>query len=176
VKPRGEGGPTDNDAYRVLQIDPAAETSVLQAAYRALARRYHPDGEAPDPARMAALNRAYALVRTPELRTAYDRERSGLRPVGPGSTAPEGAPQRAPTSHAPFARAAERTGRGGEPASPVLDFGRYVGWTLSELARHDPDYLRWLSRHSAGLRYRDEIQRLLPNEPDLSRRASHSVA
>jgi len=126
---------------------------------------------------MAALNRAYALLRTPELRVAYDRGRSGLRPVGPGSTAPEAPPQRA-TSHAPFARAAERAGRGGgsEPTSPVLDFGRYVGWSLSDLARHDPDYLRWLSRHSAGLRFRDEIQRLLPNDPDLNRRASHSVA
>ena len=126
---------------------------------------------------MAALNRAYALVRTVELRAAYDRERSGLRPVGPGFGGQEAtAPPPASTSHAPFARAAERTGRGGEPTSPVLDFGRYVGWTLADLARHDPDYLRWLSRHSAGLRFRDEIQRLLPNEPDLSRRASHSVA
>jgi hypothetical protein len=114
---------------------------------------------------MAALNRAYALVLTPELRAAHDRERSRLRPVGPGFTAPEAPPQRLPASHAPFARAAERTGRGGELSSPVLDFGRYVGWSLPDLARHDPDYLRWLSRHSAGLRFRDEIQGLLPNEP-----------
>jgi len=50
-----------------------------------------------------------------------------------------------------------------------------VGWSLAALARHDPDYLRWLSRHSSGLRFRDEIQRLLPAEPDLTRRAN-SVA
>jgi hypothetical protein len=86
--------------------------------------------------------------------------------VGPGSDA---------APHAPFARAAHRSGRGGESASPVLDFGRYLGWSLAAIARHDPDYLRWLSRHSAGLRFRDEIQRLLPNEPDLVRRSS-SVA
>jgi curved DNA-binding protein CbpA len=166
---------TEPDVYRVLQIDPSAETSVLTAAFRALARRYHPDGEAPDVARMAALNNAYALVRTPRLRQAYDRQRLELRAVGPGF-APGGAngAHRTP-AFAPFARAAERNGRVPPPTSPTLDFGRYTGWSLEELARHDPDYLRWLSRHSAGLRYRDEIQRLFPNEPDLTRRAN-SVA
>src|SRR6266511_594175 len=73
-----------------------------RAAYRALARRYHPDGEDPDPARMAVLNRVYALVRTPELRAAYDRGRSGLRPVGPGYGGQEAtAPPPASTSHGP---------------------------------------------------------------------------
>ena len=32
-----------NDFYRVLQVDPAAEPEVIRAAYRALARKYHPD-------------------------------------------------------------------------------------------------------------------------------------
>lgn len=168
---------TELDVYRVLQVDPEAETSVLKAAFRALARRYHPDGEAPDPVRMAVVNRAFALVRTPELRQEYDRRRSGLRAVGPGWTASQVSvgPGSDAAPHAPFARAARRSGRAGEPASPVLDFGRYPGWSLAEIARHDPDYLRWLSRHSAGLRFRDEIQRLLPNEPDLIR-PSNSVA
>ena len=96
-----------------------------------------------------------------------DQARPTLRVnVGPGR---DSAP------HAPFARAAQRGGRGADAASPVLDFGRYLGWSLAEIARHDPDYLRWLSRHSAGIRFRDEIERLLPNEPDLTRR-SNSVA
>jgi uncharacterized protein (DUF3820 family) len=50
--------------------------------------------------------------------------------------------------------------------SPRLDFGRYQGWTLADLARTDPDYLRWLRRHSSGLRFRSEINRLLPPESD----------
>jgi curved DNA-binding protein CbpA len=151
-----------------------AEPGIL---FRALARRYHPDGEAPDMARMAVLNRAYALVRTPELRQAYDQRRSGLRSVGPGfsESRVNVGPGRESAPLAPFARAAHRGGRGHQPASPVLAFGRYLGWSLAEIARHDSDYLRWLSRHSAGLRFRDEIQRLLPNEPDLTRR-SNSVA
>jgi hypothetical protein len=126
---------------------------------------------------MALVNRAYALVRTPELRLAYDRQRSGLRAVGPGfpTTSVDVGPGREEAPHAPFARAAQRSGRGAEPASPVLDFGRYLGWSLAQVARQDPDYLRWLFRHSAGLRFRDEIRRLLPNDPDLTRR-SNSVA
>ena len=40
---------SERDAYPVLQVQPDAEQLVVQAAYRALARRYHPDGEAPQP-------------------------------------------------------------------------------------------------------------------------------
>ena len=57
----------------------------------------------------------------------------------------------------------------------VVDFGRYAGWTVPDIARHDPDYLRWLARHSSGIRFREAIARALPREPDLQRRAS-SVA
>lgn len=163
-----EGDPTDPDVYRVLQVDPAAETLVLDASFRALARRYHPDGEAPDTARMAVLNRAYALVRSPELRGVYDRSRNRLQPVGPGLAAP---PASESSARGPFARAAERNGRDTRPASQTLAFGRYAGWRLAELAIHDPDYLRWLARHSAGLRFRDEIALLLPAESELSRPA-----
>jgi hypothetical protein len=53
-----------------------------------------------------------------------------------------------------------------------LDFGRYAGWTLAELAAHDADYLRWLSRHSAGIRYRRAILRLLRDQEE-SRKPLH---
>lgn len=154
------------DAYKVLQVDRQADLVVVRAAYRALARRYHPDGEQPDPKRMMALNRAYALVRTPEARAAYDR-RSLLAPVGPGATS-----RFATTPAGPFARAAQRNGRGPDAGSSIIPFGRYAGWSIAELARRDPDYLRWLCRHSAGLRFRAEIQGHLGPDPDLSRRAS----
>jgi hypothetical protein len=39
-----------------------------------------------------------------------------------------------------------------------------MGWTLKDLAKHDPDYLRWLSRSSGGVRYRNQIHELLPDE------------
>jgi hypothetical protein len=43
----------------------------------------------------------------------------------------------------------------------VLTFGRYAGWSLQDLARRDPEYLLWLSRHSSGIRYRTEIYAIL---------------
>ncbi len=47
-----------------------------------------------------------------------------------------------------------------------LDFGRYAGWSLYDLAKQDPAYLRWLARHSSGLRFRREIARVLGDPLD----------
>lgn len=47
------------------------------------------------------------------------------------------------------------------PPGTRLSFGRYVGWTLRDLARRDPDYLRWLSRTASGIGYRTEIYQIL---------------
>lgn len=150
------------DAYRVLQVDSSAEQIVIQAAYRVLARRFHPDGEHPDPHRMAELNRAYALVRDPDSRRRYDLKRS-MSQAQPTPVTDHGGRMDAWTPR--------RTST--EPA--LLDFGRYAGWSIRDLARHDPDYLRWLCRHSSGLRFREAISAVLPAEPDLMRRAN-SVA
>ena len=150
------------DAYRTLQIAPHAETFVVEAAYRALARHYHPDGEAPDQAQMAAINRAYALLHTADARRDYDSQR--MKPVGPGPVAP-------PAPFDPWARS-EPVGSAPAPAgSSVLAFGRYAGWSLHDLVRQDPDYLRWLARHSSGFRYRSEIRELMPEDAGLNRRA-----
>ncbi len=43
----------------------------------------------------------------------------------------------------------------------VVDFGRYAGHSIAELAETDPDYLHWLARHPSGNRYRAEISRAL---------------
>jgi curved DNA-binding protein CbpA len=151
------------DAYRTLQIDPHAETFVVEAAYRALARRYHPDGETPDATRMSTINRAYALVRTPAARGQYDRER--LTPVGPGRVVV------APGPFDPWARRAAPASTPSAAGSSVLDFGRYAGWSLRDVVRQDPDYLRWLARHSSGFRYRNEILELIPKDAGLERGA-----
>lgn len=151
------------DAYKVLQIDPEADSTVIQAAYHALARRIHPDGESPDGARMAALNAAYAELRDPGRRHAYDAKRAFSRAQ----------PIRIVDAHGRFDAWAPRPKGAAGPA--VLDFGRYAGWSIEDLVRQDPDYLRWLCRHSSGLRFREAIVRLLPREADLERRAN-SVA
>lgn len=153
----------ERDAYAVLQVDPRAEPDVIRAAYRALARRYHPDGLAPDGPRMTAINRAFEQVRTPERRRQYDEARRSPVPVGPGRTPTEPYDPWA----APLANAAPRV----TPDPDVIDFGRYAGWRIADVARHDPDYLRWLSRHSTGIRFIEAIRRHLPGEP-VGRRSS----
>ncbi len=65
------------DHYSVLQVDPGAEPEVIEAAYRALARKHHPDRN-PNPGAhelMAALNEAYSILRNPATRATYDRSR-----------------------------------------------------------------------------------------------------
>ena len=35
--------PSEKDYYRILQVHPQAEPEVIDAAYRLLMRKYHPD-------------------------------------------------------------------------------------------------------------------------------------
>ena len=148
----------DRDAYRVLQVDVDALPAVIRAAYHALARLYHPDGTAPDAARMATINGAYELLRDPDRRRRYDRDRAVRRVA----TIPVVSEARPPADTWP-SRGRRVDG------SPILDFGRYTGWRISDLARHDADYLRWLARHSSGIRFRSAIASVLPPDPDLAR-------
>ena len=86
------------DAYKVLQVDSEAEDEVIQAAYRRLARKYHPDMAEGDEAaaRMAAINAAWELIGEPDARAAYDQARlaeAGMmgRSSGAGGTGPPSA-------------------------------------------------------------------------------------
>jgi DnaJ-class molecular chaperone len=135
------------DPYRVLQVLATADQEVLNAAFRALAQKYHPDHDTSQLAarRMAELNSAWAMVRDPELRAAWDRSQRRAT-YGFDRT-----PQRDPVPAPPRS----------SKAGTKLEFGRYSGWALRDLARQDPDYLRWLSRHASGLRYRTEIYQIL---------------
>ncbi len=226
------------DPYKVLQVDPEADPEVIQAAYRRLAQKYHPDlaaGPARNRAgaggggsgagaaggaggaggargsgdRMVAINRAWAILRDPVARAAHDAERA--RAAG-SSAAPAPAPDEAPPSNrgraaaehgagagwaaTPASRSAETgpgetgssswtsgrspTGSGydpatmrasdgfaaagpppGSPSGSVLNFGRFAGWSLGEIARRDLEYIEWLDRTPIGRPYRDEIDAIL---------------
>ena len=66
------------DPYKTLQVDPEAEDEVIEAAYRRLARKYHPD-VAPGPEaqdRMVRINQAWEMLRDPTRRAAVDRARA----------------------------------------------------------------------------------------------------
>jgi hypothetical protein len=62
-------------------------------------------------------------------------------------------------------RAAEGLGAAGpppgRPSGSVLNFGRYAGWSLGEIARHDLEYIEWLDRAPIGRNFRDEVDKLL---------------
>jgi curved DNA-binding protein CbpA len=137
------------DPYTVLQVIPTADQEVVHAAFKALALKYHPDHDATRRAsdKMAELNRAYAILRDEQGRAAHDRSR---RVTIAGISV-----------SAATARPAAGTPPPASGHGSVLDFGRYSGWSLRDLARQDPDYLLWLSRHSSGIRYRTEIYGIL---------------
>jgi hypothetical protein len=42
-----------------------------------------------------------------------------------------------------------------------VNFGRFTGWSLGEIARVEPEYLEWLDRMPIGRMYRGEIDVLL---------------
>ncbi len=174
------------DPYAILQVSQDADQDVLLAAYRALARRLHPD-LSDDPtasARMAQLNAAWETVGDPERRAAYDKthltgvildsstrtaaatSRSTSAPSAPQPAVPSAGP--APTQ-APAGVTWRRGPNGeggagpppGNPSGTVLDFGRHIGWSIGEIARVDPGYLEWLDKQPQGVRIRDEIDRAL---------------
>ena len=205
--------PEQVDPYKVLQVDPEAEDEVIQAAYRRLARKYHPDlATTPDAAaRMAAINTAWELIGEPVARAAFDRQRGSFTstPVSPsGATGPTGSgpasgsgrggsPHGAGAGSAPGVRqpppsppptetvsrdwtsgrstqgggyddsmrAADGFGAAGpppgRPSGTVLNFGRYAGWSLGEIARTDLEYVEWLDRAPIGRNYRPEIDEIL---------------
>ena len=144
---------TGIDHYRILQVDPIAESDVIRAAYRVLAQRFHPDISGGD-AIMKRLNAAWEVLGHPDRRAEYDRLRASASQEG--CDAPD------------IADAARRKGgRGhpdaaaGRPFGTVLTYGRYVGWSLGQIARVDPAFLEWLRSVPGGRYLREEIDAIL---------------
>jgi curved DNA-binding protein CbpA len=188
--------PESFDAYKVLQVDSEAEDEVIQAAYRRLARKYHPDmgGGLEAASRMASINAAWELIGEPDARAAYDRahhaaaDASRTMPAGGAASAPAApaVPRPAPSQPPPpetvsrdwtsgrstqgggfdaSMRAPDGLGAAGpppgRPSGSVMNFGRYSGWSLGEIARRDLEYLEWLDRMPIGRPHREEIDAIL---------------
>ena len=85
--------------YEVLQVSSTATPDVLQAAYRALARAYHPDvNPSPEAARkMRQLNAAYQILSDPRRRARYDLAHARVLRVSSSGTR-SGAGVRTPPS------------------------------------------------------------------------------
>lgn len=66
---------SQNDYYRILDLDPDASPRQIKDAYRKLAFRYHPDrnsGNAEAAEKMKQINEAYAVLSDPVKRREYD--------------------------------------------------------------------------------------------------------
>ena len=175
------------DPYKILQVDPEAEDEVIVAAYRRLARKYHPDvaPDAASAARMAAINAAWEVIGDPLRRAAFDRDRavhaalhrrteearrggtSEAGPRPPESVSRDWTSGRSSVGGGFDASMQTADGTGaagpppGHPSGSVLTFGRYAGWSLGEIARTDLEYIEWLDRMPIGRSYRDEIDVIL---------------
>jgi len=105
------------DLYELLQVSPRASLGVIQAAYRVLARAYHPDvNDGPETVRvMRRLNAAYAVLSDSRRRARYDAQFS---PPPPRS------------AHRPRARVAQARG-----ARPQLALGAERSTGTQVLAR-----------------------------------------
>ncbi len=125
------------DPYKILQVDPEAEDEVIEAAYRRLARKYHPDvASGPDPVeRMVRINQAWEILRDPVRRAAVDRARERASMVGSVPGADTGADaasadRRGPgdVGNAPGAEGQPgATGQRGETAQPT------AGWPKRDM-------------------------------------------
>jgi curved DNA-binding protein CbpA len=62
--------------YAVLNVAPNADPAVIEAAYKALMKKYHPDilagGPSGDQQKAAEINQAFQVLRDPERRARYD--------------------------------------------------------------------------------------------------------
>jgi curved DNA-binding protein len=67
------------DYYKTLGVEPGASDADIKAAYRRLARKYHPDvsKEAGAEERFKAINEAYEVLKDPGKRNAYEQLRAG---------------------------------------------------------------------------------------------------
>ena len=108
----------------MLQVRSDAERAVIDAAYRGLMKKYHPDVAGDDPQRIQEhlaiarlLNEAYSVLRDPVKRKQYDAERLARGWVQPSVDYTPGAQ---PPTAGLRRRAAPsgRTGQGGPPNPP----------------------------------------------------------
>jgi curved DNA-binding protein CbpA len=142
--------------YQVLMVDPCVDDDVLTAVHRRLVQRTNLADIDEDRRTqlLRALNRAYDVLHDRDRRRLYDRllEASEQDTERVAVEAPAVIPVEQPRAVAAAPRSSAPTGD-----THVLDFGRYAGWSLRQVALRDRDYLEWLRRTPGGRQYQNEI-------------------
>ena len=139
------------DPYKVLQVDPEAGREVIEAAYKRLARIYHPDvsGDPDTVEKMVQINRAWEMLRDPARRAGVDRARSRADATSARVVAADGKAHAATAGHQPPAP----TSRPGPTSQPP-----FPGVTDPSTTRYEPGAEpaagNWTSgRSDTGYRY-----------------------
>ena len=77
---------TTKDYYAILGVLPSAEVETIQAVYRALSKKYHPDVSREDPAsaeaKMREINEAHEILSDAKKRKQYDDARPDTQSAG----------------------------------------------------------------------------------------------
>lgn len=104
----------DQDYYETLGVARGASPEAIKKAYRAMARKHHPDvnpGDKTAEKRFKEIQQAYDILSDPEKKALYDRY---------GTAAFEGM-----AAAGPRTSASEWTARFGEPGSETMDFSEF---------------------------------------------------
>jgi len=108
----------ERDFYEVLELPRDATADQIKKAYRAMARKYHPDvnpGDKTAESKFKEAQNAYDILSDAEKKAAYDRY---------GHAAFEGM---AAAGAGPRSSASEWTSRFGEPGYETIDFSEFFG-------------------------------------------------
>jgi len=86
------GSDYQKDPYEILQVSRDAEPEVIKAAYKSLAKKYHPDTQhdSISEERMKEINWAFDVLSNPEKKTQWDKKRSRKRSDYSASTETHG--------------------------------------------------------------------------------------
>ncbi len=108
------------DYYKVLQVDPEAEAEVIEAAYRALSKKYHPDinraSDAMD--RMSQINSAYNTLSDPSKRRDYNYLRGSHSKNTVAVPRPASSTGSSYTAASPVRRPTQASGAAGSSFNP----------------------------------------------------------
>ena len=174
--------------YEYLQVSPRAESIVIVAAYRALARSYHPDVNQNSNATraMREINAAYHVLSDPERRARYDAHRAQVLGRARGRRASDRAPaeRSAPSTLAPAAPPSDLRFRSRGGARPVIAAViltllltsvatvavLLIVWTLDDRPIPPGPQLEPLSQEDVRLMPLGAFGRLLDGDPRLAGR------